>query len=734
MISKRGLPCFLLLVACGLGANATANFAGHSLRLYGTARSSLPPQSPLRKLDGALADVHQSYTGLGGAEGLAALHVVHPAARFRVAIPQAIPQVAVDAVTTGDPQLLLADLQGLGLQQAAVARNDVGGWLPVDRIADAAALAELNLLRAAMPRARTGSVTSQGDFVVGSDTVRTNDALDGSGITVGVLSDSFNCYSQYAQEKLQTSGGEGYAPNGFIANAFTDVSTGDLPSNVDVIEEGSCQDYQVGVESPFSDEGRAILQIVHDVAPGAGLSFYTAFNSEADFANGIHALASAGAKVIDDDVGYPDEPMYQDGLIAQAVEAVAAGGVSYFSSAGNNGSNAYENATPAFPVTSTAAQNNGEKLLNFDASGASTRTSLPLTIAALQPGEFVNLIVQWDQPYVTGSPNSGGARNQLDLCVSGNTVDEFFVGNGTSGTSIQCTGTNPTGSDPVLILTAGNPASATGATQSETVNVQIGLVSGSVPGRIRLMVDDDGAGSTINAFMTNSPTLQGHPGAAGAAAVGAADYFDTPACGKTPAELETYSSQGGDPILFDTSGHRLAAAVVRQKPDFVGPDGVNNTFLGDQNKQQVMSTIEDCKIDVNLPLFFGTSAAAPHASGVAALMLQFNPSATPAQIIGSLTSTALPMGNKTPNFSSGAGLIQAVPALAQVPEPTSSSSGGSSGGGSGSSSGGSSGITSSGGGGGSADPALCAVLLAGLGLRQRRRLRPPAGSDGSQSS
>src|SRR6202030_4665917 len=96
-----------------------------------------------------------------------------------------------------------------------------------------------------------------------------------------------------------------------------------------------------------------MMQIVHDVSPGAGLAFYTADNSEADFANGIGKLAApvssggAGAKVIVDDVGYFDEPFFQDGIVAQAVDAVVAQGVAYFSAAGNDGSDAYENTTPS---------------------------------------------------------------------------------------------------------------------------------------------------------------------------------------------------------------------------------------------------------------------------------------------------------------------------------------------------------------------------------------------------
>ena len=63
------------------------------------------------------------------------------------------------------------------------------------------------------------------------------------------------------------------------------------------------------------------------------------------------------------------------------------------------------------------------------------------------------------------------------------------------------------------------------------------------------------------------------------------------------------------------------------------------------------------------PNFFGTSAATPHAAGIAALMLQADPTATPAQIYSSLRSSALPMSTPTPNFSSGYGFIQADAAL-----------------------------------------------------------------------
>src|SRR5215813_11639179 len=83
-----------------------------------------------------------------------------------------------------------------------------------------------------------------------------------------------------------------------------------------------------------------MLQIVHDIAPRAQLFFATANNSEASFAENILALRNApyNCDIIIDDVGYFDEPPFQDGIVAQAVNAVTADGALYFSSAGNEGS------------------------------------------------------------------------------------------------------------------------------------------------------------------------------------------------------------------------------------------------------------------------------------------------------------------------------------------------------------------------------------------------------------
>src|SRR5262249_45447239 len=161
------------------------------------------------------------------------------------------------------------------------------GELPLASIPALDAIAGLRFARAAYATRRVGLTTSQGDQAMRADVARSTFGVSGAGVKVGVLSDSFNC----------------------LGGANTDGMTRDL-SPVAVIQEISdC--------SSATDEGRAMLQIVHDVAPGASLSFATADGGQASFANNILTLQANGAKVIVDDIGYLQEPMFQDGIIAQ---------------------------------------------------------------------------------------------------------------------------------------------------------------------------------------------------------------------------------------------------------------------------------------------------------------------------------------------------------------------------------------------------------------------------------
>ena len=618
-----------------------------------------------RRLDGPLRGIAAAAAS-GQPLSAQSLRALNPALHLRLAAPSVTPEVLVDVVAGADPASTQQALASLGMRSSARAANLIGGWLPITALAQTAQLAGLKQVRASMPRVRAavGPVALQGDFVQGSSALRTRyPTLTGKGVTVGVLSDSFNCYNYYATNgptKLG-NGYNGYATNSFAATLADDVASGALPAGVDLLEEADCADYGAPQQLPFTDEGRAMAQIIYAVAPGSQLAFHTAANSEADFAAGITQLQKLGANIIVDDVGYPDEPFFQDGVVAQAVTAAAAQGVAYFSAAGNDARNSYETVTPAF-VTQGA-----RSVLNFDTSGATTATTLPITIPPVAPGEFVLLVVQWDQPYVTGAPGSPGAANTLNFCIESANPGADWVAQANGPAQMVtypvCTGANSLGADPLLILALGNPANATAPTVQETLNIAIQLVSGAAPGRVKFLLSDNGLGATIDSFATLSPTIQGHPNAAGAVAVAAAMYYQTPACGTSPALLEPYSSYGDDPILFDVDGNALATPVDRGQPQLTAPDAVNDTFLGFK-LPQFPTSIAQCQDNTQLPNFFGTSAAAPHAAAAAALLWQANPALTAGQITTALKQTALPMAEGAPG--TGAGFIQVDAALSAV--------------------------------------------------------------------
>ena len=158
-------------------------------------------------------------------------------------------------------------------------------------------------------------------------------------------------------------------------------------------------------------------------------------------------------------------------------------------------------------------------------------------------------------------------------------------------------------------------------------NIVIEEISGTIPSLIKYVINSNG---TVNEYATNSSTIYGHANAEGAEAVGAAAYFETPEFGVSPPLLEPFSSIGRrTPILFDTAG--VAVNISRQKPEIVCVDGANTTFFG-----------VDIEPD-GFPNFFGTSAAAPHAAGIAALMLEFQPTTTPANLLAALENTAIDM-------------------------------------------------------------------------------------------
>jgi len=589
--------------------------AAHEVRLPDTQPGihAVKPGGALAKADGALGKLYLEF-------------VEHqrtaPAAPFRprgrlVRIAQG--RVLVDARAAGDGDLLLSDLRRLGLDKGSRFGDVVSGWLPVGAIRHAAALDSLRVLSASIPMTHAGSVTSEGDTAQRSDIARTVHGISGAGVTVGVLSDSYN-----------QQGG-----------AAADVASGDLPNGVQVLDDSAlCGDFIF--PEPCTDEGRGMLQIVHDVAPGADLAFHTAFNGFAGFANGIVDLANAGARVIVDDVMYFGEPMFMDGVIAQAVDQVKGMGVAYFSAAGNQARDSYEHAYvdsgEQLYIDFGGFQVPAGYMHDFD-PGPAKDTMQAHTIPA---GQCAIFLVQWDSPF--GSAAAGtGTQNDLDIWLLDNS-ESLIV-------AYDAHENIPTG-EPVEALQFCNDG-LYAPTDPPIFKLVIALWEGAEPGRMKTVVF---GGASIDEHATHSGTLFGHANAAGAEAVGAAYYLDTPEYGTNPPRLEYFSSAGGTPILFDANGTPLPAPELRMKPEIVAPDGVNTTFFYSES---------DRDGDGN-PDFSGTSAAAPHAAGVAALLLEASPAATPDAVQAAMESTAIDMLAAGFDYDSGFGLIQADQAVAAI--------------------------------------------------------------------
>jgi hypothetical protein len=536
-------------------------------------------------------------------------------------------RVVVDAVAAGSGRELLKELHNLGLRRGARSGRLVSGQFPIDRLAEAAQLPPLRQMMPSIVRrpspvsgrplrkpnvvnssAKVGVTTTQGDALLQTDQVRVQFNTDGSGTTVGILSDSYATATN-----VDTSESD-------------DIQSGDLPgpgnpngytTPVNVLRDYTADD--------ASDEGRAMAQIIHDLAPGAELAFYSAFGGgQAGFAAGIDSLRSeAGADVIVDDVIFLLEPMFQDGPVAQAVNDVTADGAVYLSSAGNNGTNGY-----------------GDAFRGLDLSGRLETTNTPhdfgggdaLQTITVPEGQTVQIVLQWSNSYASaGGP---GAETDIDFYITDKQGDEVlavsdFDNNGGNGN-------RP--SEPIEFIEFENTGEVDGdGTPDQTFQIGIERVDGPAPDFLRYVIFGP---ASIDEYTDDDPsdpadgpaTLYGHANAEDAIAVGASDVRFGPETfpGLTGRLVNTYSAYGGIPVVFDESGNRLPEPVDRGKPDVTGPDGVNTTFFGGDTGNDADS----------FPNFFGTSAAAPHIAAVAALIRSFNPDAEQNRIEEEMERTA----------------------------------------------------------------------------------------------
>ncbi|HEY1113700.1 MAG TPA: hypothetical protein VGE66_09060, partial [Chitinophagaceae bacterium] len=268
----------------------------------------------------------------------------------------------------------------------------ITGLFPIDRVEE---LNTINFVDYARPLyepiTKSGAVQSEGAATMRADLVAAGyPAVSGEGVKIGVISDSYDRSSATIQ----------YAP--------LDVQAGELPGNE--AEEEPVQvvlDYLQGYRS---DEGRAMLQIIHDVAPGAKLAFRTGFLSAGDFANAVRRLADPelpGGKcdVIVDDVSYLTEPYFTDGVISKAVKDAVAGGTTYITSAGNFGERSYEALFSPLQVSGINGQAH-----NFGAGNA--YQSLQLKAG------FYTIMLQWEDQFYSLGGNTG-ATIDMDFFLTG---------------------------------------------------------------------------------------------------------------------------------------------------------------------------------------------------------------------------------------------------------------------------------------------------------------------------
>ncbi|MEM1229793.1 MAG: S8 family serine peptidase [Pseudomonadota bacterium] len=469
---------------------------------------------------------------------------------------------------------------------------------------------------------RQGSVISEGDAGSRADVARARFGVTGAGVKLCAISDG--------------TGGN-----------VESAATGNLPIN----EDGTPAVELCPLNVDQGAEGTAMLEIMHDLAPGAELGFCPAFgpDGEQGLANAITYLAKdMDCDIIVDDVAFLTEPFFEDGPVARAVDRAFWGGALYLSSAGNGVLDHYErmfwDVNPevdiAFP------------LVNLHDWGAAAGGPSDIDWAGLvaSGGNFFAAFLQWPDKF-------GASANDFDLYI----FDEFGFPAGAADPDLT------DAIEPVFPIGANGVDVQDGSGNPLEIAFVVNNVDPVDPfGAIRpfFMVVDRFAGEpklleiNFNGFFSvNAPedysvpegSIWGHAAALTAISVAAtgavANNDGTP--NPNLDIIEPFSSWGPSRIFFNRKGR--AREGLRWTPTLTSIDGVSVTGFGG-----FPST------------FFGTSASAPHAAAIAALMLEARPTLKPRGLRFLLKAASNPRGAPGFDFIWGSGLLNAEDAVESV--------------------------------------------------------------------
>ena len=514
----------------------------------------------------------------------------------------------------------------------------------------------------------SSSNLNQADVAMLADVVRARYDVTGKGKKIGVISTSFNA----------------------LGGMDEDIALGVLPDMKGTDSRGYsyiCND--VDYED---DEGRAMAQLVHAIAPDAELYFATPnpVNKDDDPTSPSMAIDHANEwaesyvdvikKLVDeikvdiivDDLYNPVVPWFQDGIIAQAVDWAVEGkdgnkAVAYFSAAGNDTNTSYQSTFRGTPYPEISSQlppsvpGNTEQYLYHDFDPDAENIDIMQEVYF--PGAFNknNFFVQWDQPWQhNNSAKHNNSANEVWFFTEENGERVYFgkaIGDPDYPMSLYPLSGMQQGGTQVLealpntfyVAFVHNTHGYDGGGGQELPTFFKWLVpfNGSQPP----VGEDFPQTSFIQHAEHGSSTVWGHNNSKLAANVGAAQYWSTPAYHSNPSGWETmlseFSSFGGTPIFFDSDGQRQEPEY-RPQPRFIAPQNGDTSFFGPIPKDErghfpeYLTVAGDPDKDY-LQNFPGTSAATPNVGAVAALLLELNRELTPAEIYEHLAASALPL-------------------------------------------------------------------------------------------